>query len=458
MPELPEVETVRRVLAKKLVGKTFSGATVFWPKSIATGAVAFSKEIGERTIEEVKRRGKFLLIGFDDHSHLVCHLRMEGKLFLFGKGETDFGKFARVILHLADGEELVFDDIRKFGRFWFYPPKQPITCIENLGPEANDLSPQYVLSILKATSRPIKEVLLDQTKFAGIGNIYADEIFFAAKINPFQKATKIATAHNAALIASEAKRILDSAIECHGSTVRTYRASNKVLGQYQSHLFVYSRSGKKCLVCGTKIMKRELNGRGTSFCPHCQKVPKVIGITGGIASGKTTIRKILEEMGFKGIDTDSLAKEMYGEARVRDKLEKSFPDLFDKSGNLDKGRLYRLLLDDKAGRRKWLGILYPLLKERIVRMLDDEPDTPFAIEAPLLFQAHLGTLCSLVILALTKDPLAKLKERGDPHPQLSFALGQTNTDWIKHRKDCDRTIETDSPLASLPAKVREALE
>lgn len=456
MPELPEVETVRSILAPRLIGLSFTAIKVFWPKTIATGADKMASALPGRRIESLSRRGKFLVFGLAGGLSLVGHLRMEGKLFLFANGTHRPGKFDRVVFSLSDGSELVFADVRKFGRFWLYGKGEKPACLQALGPEATDLSAPYVLAVLKKSTRPVKEVLLDQTRFAGIGNIYADEICFACRINPFYPGRRLATAQIAASIAENAHLILTKAIALHGSSVRTYKASNEISGQYQTCLNVYSRAGNPCRVCQSPIMKRALNGRGTSYCPNCQGVPEVIGITGGIAAGKTTIRKILEQYGYRSLDADSLVKNLYREKPTAAQLRKHFPWLFTAGGEIEKSKVRDMLTAGGRERRKWLGIVYPILRERIEHILDANPDKAFALEAPLLFQARLDTLCNRIIMAITKMPLMHLKKRGDPEPEKALALGNTNN-WAKYLPRCRFVIDTDCTTAALETKISESL-
>ena len=457
MPELPEVETVRRLLKPTIVGQTFTGLVSLSPRQLDPGAPVMAKALKGRTIKDVQRRGKFLILPLDDGSHLVCHLRMEGKLFHLAKDDPWSDPHDRVIFTLASGDKLIFNDTRRFGRLWYYAPEAELACLSNLGPEATDLKPDYVYKKLRAERRPIKEVLLDQSVFAGIGNIYADEICFACHLNPFLPAKDIADLEQASAdIARESARILELAIQSKGSTVRTYQAANHVKGSFQDLLKVYGRAGKPCTVCHTPICKRELKGRGTSFCPRCQGVPAILGITGGIAAGKTTVCKILEARGFYYISTDEEAKRLYEDPKVIKILSKIDPACFGKKG-VDKDYLRRRLSEDKPFRRRWLTALYSALKEKVIHMINSQPDKPFAIEAPLLFQAKMDTLCTRIIQVVTPDPLARLIERGSKNPQAQMKLASTN-DWERYTPQCDAIIATDGPRELLKSKVDDCLK
>ena len=458
MPELPEVETVRRILSERILGETFKTVVVLSPHQVDPTAFPLHEKIEGKTVQKIERRGKFLIFDLDDLSHLVFHLRMEGKLFFIEKGDPWSDAHDRIIFSFDSGDRLIFNDTRRFGRVWYYPAGEPIECIKDLGPEANHLDSEYVSKALSSHSEPIKELLTDQTVFAGIGNIYADEICFSCGINPFLPAGRIENREEVSKsIAAEAARILDLSISLNGSTVKTYKASPHVSGSFQDHLMVYSREGEPCLKCGTTIRKRELKGRGTSFCPRCQHVPQVIGLTGGIASGKSSICQILRDSyGYSYISTDQLSKSLYQDESVAKELKKIDPKAFKRSG-IDKAYLKSKLTQDKSFRHRWLTKLYSALKDRVIKILNSNPDKPFCIEAPLLFQAHLDTLCTLIVQARTEDPLQKLIERGDPEPERSLKLGETNQ-WQKYTSKCDAIISTDSPKSELKNKVEDVLK
>lgn len=440
MPELPEVETVRRVLTARILGAEFLSVDVLSPNQLDASSRDISSRLSGRRIVSLSRRGKFLIFDLDDSSHMVIHLRMEGKLFVMSESEP-IDRHDRILFHLDGDRVLAFNDTRRFGRVWLYGPGENLSCLDGLGPEATDIDPAYLSDVLSRERRPLKEVLTDQSIVAGIGNIYADEICFRAGISPFIPACRIEGREKAARdISAASSEILARSIELSGSTVKTYRASREVSGGFQDSLCVYSREGKPCVRCGTAVKKRELGGRGTSFCPRCQRVPEVLGVTGGIASGKTTLCRMLERREFLYIDTDSLSKSLYDEPEVREALSRIDPRPF-RGGKLDKSYLRKRLGEDRAFRSRWLRTLYSHLRDRVVRILD-RSDGPVAIEAALLFQARLDPLCFHIVQMRTSDTRRRLLERGYRSVEDTARLASTNA-WQEYSDRCDILIDTD---------------
>ncbi|MBA3925129.1 DNA-formamidopyrimidine glycosylase [Listeria rustica] len=273
MPELPEVENVRATLAELVIGKEIDQVVVGVPKMIVgMPAEQFVGNMIGQTIEAVRRRGKFLLIDTTDGT-LLSHLRMEGK-YRLNNGTDPVDKHTHVTFHFTDGTELRYLDVRKFGTMELVLKGQEglTKSIQKLGPEP--LSATFEKSVfatkLKKSGRAVKTVLLDQSLVAGIGNIYADEICFQAKVLPERPANTLKPAEITRLYAST-KSIMAEAVALGGSTIRTYVNSQGKIGGYQDKLQVYGEKDNPCPICGTPIVKIKLNGRGTHFCPKCQK-------------------------------------------------------------------------------------------------------------------------------------------------------------------------------------------
>lgn len=241
MPELPEVETIRRQLAKKLIGKKLNGQPVI----------------------KIRRRAKILIIDFKNGSSLVFHLKLTGQLIFNGKPSS----YTRKVFYFDDGTRLVFNDARKFG--WWKKVKNTKQIESRFGPEALKIDLSIFKDSLKKHPRAeIKRLLMDQKFIAGIGNIYSDEILFAAKIHPFRKINTLDD-QEIRQIYQNIKKILKEAIRCHGTTAKDYRDAHGRQGGYASHLKAYGKEGKKCPRCGT-VIKRIRRGRSSHFCPKCQ--------------------------------------------------------------------------------------------------------------------------------------------------------------------------------------------
>lgn len=269
MPELPEVETVRRVLQNEVKGKKILSAKVYWPNIIAKpSAREFEEKIKNQRIKDIKRYGKWLMFELSNY-YLLSHLRMEGKYYIKNSDEIR-GKHQHVIFHLDDGVDLRYNDTRKFGKMYLLDKKdvynvKPLVSL-GLEPWNDGLTVQYLRSSFH--KKPIKTELLDQSIVVGIGNIYADEILFSSKINPLKIATDLDDSDYQNII-NNTRRILSEAIENGGTTVKSYTSSEGVHGRFQAHLQVHTK--EKCNVCGEDITKITVGGRGTYYCENCQK-------------------------------------------------------------------------------------------------------------------------------------------------------------------------------------------
>ncbi|MCY7755470.1 DNA-formamidopyrimidine glycosylase [Bacillus haynesii] len=274
MPELPEVETVRRTLAGLVRGKTIDAVEVRWTNIIKRPAEPeeFARLLAGQTIQSIGRRGKFLLFHLDD-CVMVSHLRMEGKYGLHQNDEP-LDKHVHVIFRFTDGSELRYRDVRKFGTMHLFKPGEELTelPLRQLGPEpfSSEFTAGYLRERLKKTNRSVKTALLDQRTVVGLGNIYVDEALFRAGIHPETTANKL-TKKQTVLLHEEIVQTLKEAVEAGGSTVRSYINSQGEIGMFQLKLFVYGRKDEPCKKCGSPIEKTVVGGRGTHFCIKCQK-------------------------------------------------------------------------------------------------------------------------------------------------------------------------------------------
>ncbi|CAH0287709.1 DNA-formamidopyrimidine glycosylase [Peribacillus simplex] len=275
MPELPEVETVRRTLEQLVLGKEIKEVSVFWPKIIKAPEPVeqFQDALRGQTISGIGRRGKFLIFTLDDYS-LVSHLRMEGKYGVHPK-EEPYDKHTHVIFTFTDGSELRYRDVRKFGTMHLFAKGEELEQLPllHLGPEplSEDFTVEGLSSKLARTNRKIKPVLLDQSVVVGIGNIYVDESLFRSGIHPERIASSLSLQEIKTLHA-EIIATLGEAVEKGGSTIRSYINSQGQIGMFQLELNVYGRKGENCKTCGTPLEKLVVAGRGTHICPSCQKL------------------------------------------------------------------------------------------------------------------------------------------------------------------------------------------
>jgi len=288
MPELPEVETVRLGLQRLLPGKRVSAEWHDWPKGFPNAAEAVTQFLIGARVTAVRRRAKVLLIELDTAYTLVVHLKMTGQLVYVGVGER-FGaghptdslvhelpdRSTRVVLTFTDGSRLFFNDQRKFGWMRLLPTVEvpSLDFFKKVGPEplAPGFAPDtFIQRLRRRNNSGVKAVLLDQTVVAGVGNIYADESLWGAKIHPETKVSSLSDAAVRRLYAS-LRAVLQLAIEKGGSTDRNYVSAEGKRGSYLGFANVFRREGQPCPRCGTVIQKIRVAGRGTHICPHCQK-------------------------------------------------------------------------------------------------------------------------------------------------------------------------------------------
>ena len=273
MPELPEVETIRKTLEKLVLEKTIEDITIHWPKIIKQpdDTEHFKQLLIGETIRKMDRRGKFLLFYLDDHV-LVSHLRMEGKYRVVDSKEP-VTKHTHVIFHFTDGTDLRYNDVRKFGTMHVFPIGEELNDkpLNQLGPDPfqEAYTFEYIFERLQKTSRNIKATLLDQTIIAGLGNIYVDEVLFLSQIHPERKANKL-TENEIKLIWTNARIVLEGAVKQGGTTIRSYVNGEGEMGMFQQELYVYGQEKQGCKHCGVEIIKLKVAGRGTHICPTCQ--------------------------------------------------------------------------------------------------------------------------------------------------------------------------------------------
>lgn len=275
MPELPEVETIRRILAPQLTGRVIQHVDIRNAQVIAhPEASVFAASLEGQRIDDLTRRGKFLTLRLESGDRLTLHLRMTGQLLVM-PAETPIEKHTHLIFTLSDGRQLRLIDVRRFGRVWFLRAQEAdtVTGQAELGPEPTDpaLTAEYLEEKLGARRSPIKEMLLDQTIVAGIGNIYSDEILFAARLHPQEKCAALSTAEWARL-AEKIREVMAWAVDVSAMTAEEYLRGQGKAYRSMPYLRVYGRAGQPCPVCGTLLEKVTVGGRSSCYCPICQRM------------------------------------------------------------------------------------------------------------------------------------------------------------------------------------------
>jgi len=280
MPELPEVEVIRQFLDKKIVGQTISKIDILTPKSFI-GNPKQAKRVEGQKIIGTSRIGKQLSLILENNLILLFHLKMTGQIIYLpplSRGGPERGgvlKSTRLIFKLKETGFIFFNDQRKFGWVRIFTPSELVESQSNLGPDifSSEFTPSYLYRQLRSTSRPVKTVLLDQSKFAGIGNIYANDALFLSGIHPQIPASKIPRSQTQKLH-RHLLSIMHQSVVAGGSTAkdRGYLKPDGSTGSNQSHFRVYQQTGEPCLKCKTPIKYIKVGGRGTFYCPKCQRL------------------------------------------------------------------------------------------------------------------------------------------------------------------------------------------
>lgn len=428
MPELPEVETVKAVLAPFVENKRIVHVQLVRAKNIDGDPEQFVLLLTGETILHLGRKGKYLLFFLSHDRVMISHLRMEGKYFTARVGDP-LTKFDLVAFDFSDGTSLRYNDVRKFGRLKLttldrYLVEPPLSL---LGKEPFDLSPEELYSGLQKKKRTtIKEALLDQHLILGLGNIYDDEVLFAAKLSPFLPAQELQLADCEKII-DESRRILKEAIALGGSTIRSYHPEKGVDGAMQNELLAYGRDGKPCSRCSFPLKRSLIGGRGTVFCPRCQHLvgtPYLVGVTGPIASGKSSVSRYLEEKkGYVRIDADAIVAELYLRPAILKQIQRRFGLALVKDGTLDRAALLTLVSADPKKQKALEKMLHPLVYREIEKRLRCLAERKVVMDIPLLLQSPFMERCDLILYIEAKEPtqIARLVERGKD-PAKSLAL------------------------------------
>jgi formamidopyrimidine-DNA glycosylase len=293
VPELPEVEVTRRELEPKLLGRTIARVATTAPSYFfLTPPKKLEQRLHGRRAERLRRVGKYLVLELDDGSSVLLHLGMTGQLFFSGEPslrllsalrgvtlspeqQAELGFVPDAHTHLVitfddAGPQLYFRDVRKFGKVEWLAKGALSARLDKLGVDALIATGAELFEATRKRRIPIKTLLLDQSVLAGVGNIYADEALFLAKVHPLKRADRV-NAEQAALIVQAVQRVMQRSIETGGSSISDYVRPDGERGRYQDERNVYAREDEPCHVCGTAIKRRVLGQRSTHFCPNCQK-------------------------------------------------------------------------------------------------------------------------------------------------------------------------------------------
>ena len=408
MPELPEVETVKNVLIPIVKDRKIIKIDVLRCSTIEGNVDEFISNLQGQTFLSVSRIGKYLIFHLTNELVILSHLRMEGKYYELLESDVD-SKYARVVFHLDNGHKLCYDDSRCFGILKLSNESEYMNeeMIAKLGPEPfviNDV--KSLIKKVKNTKKPIKTTLLDQTLMTGLGNIYVDETLFASKVHPLTPANNVDQKEWESIV-DNAKKILSSAIESGGSTIKSYHPGKDIDGNFQTRLKVYGKAGELCPVCKSREFRFiKVGGRGTTFCPVCQRkvgAPINVAITGKIASGKSTASEAFLNKGIPVISSDKIVEELYKTSEVTNKIEKLFGLKF-KEGKVNKDELRNYLLTHPKDKRKLERLVHPLVEKEIRNFLSNEKTPIRVVEVPLLFESNLDRYFDdIIVIDVSKE-------------------------------------------------------
>ena len=460
MPELPEVETVKRVLLPIVKDCTIKKIEVLRKSIVNNKEDEFISYYTNERFLDISRIGKFLIFHLTNDKVLISHLRMEGK-FIELLEEDANTKYARVVFHLDNNHKLCYDDSRSFGRMIIndesnYRNEKELS---KLGPEPFDVSDvSFLVNKTKRMNLPIKTALLTQELITGLGNIYVDEVLFASKIHPLTPA-KLIKKNEWETIIEESKRILNAAILAGGSTIKSYHPGKDIDGNFQTSLLAYGRNGQKCVVCHGNMRFIKVNGRGTTFCPHCQikrGAPLKIAIVGKIASGKSAVLDIFRKQNYLAVSSDEIVHKLYEDKAVQDlivkKLKLKVEDNFLTA-------LTEHLKVKTQDLEKLENYIHPLVKKEIEKEFKNSKSPLLVAEVPLLFKAKMENMFDVIIgVDINEDvQLNRLQIRDQEKSAFLKRINDVNNMFEEHKEDLDFVIYNNSDMKSLEKETNKII-
>ena len=460
MPELPEVETVINTIRPHIVNKEIEKIEVYYDRLVQSNLDEFKTKLINQKFINVTRYGKFIFLHLTNDFVIITHLRMEGK-FRFENSHNLRKKHTSAGFFFKDGTSLAFDDTRKFGLMYLSDEAnfKETKMIKKLGIEANKISENDYEFLIKKfkKNKCIKELLLDQSILAGIGNIYADEILFTTKINPFRKGNDISDEKYHEIFQAS-NQILNKAITLGGSTIHSFHPSEGVDGKFQETLLCYGKSGTPCPNCNTTLHKDFIGGRGTTFCPNCQidkSLEKGIAITGPIGSGKSTVLNYFKEKGFITYSCDEMVHKLYEKPEISRKISQILNAPFDINNKKTTKLARKIMIDNPEIKKKIESYIYPILEKEMVLIIKNNEKPVF--EVPTLFKAHLEYLFkTIIVIEISKEQQIKNLENRNDDINSSINL---NRDYeIKKYQDKIKIVKADGNFNNLYAQIDEIIK
>ena len=462
MPELPEVETIKNTISRFLINETIDSVEVYYKRMILSGADDFVIKLQNKKIIDIKRRGKYLLFYLSEDYVILSHLRMEGKFYLLN-GDEPISKHTRVLFTFKSGKRVIYDDSRMFGimKLLKVEDLDEEILLKRVGPEPFEIKDSdYLFKKYSKLTVPIKSSLLNQEIMSGLGNIYADEVLFLSRINP-KTPSLLIEKDDASKLLKNSIVTLNKAINLGGSTIKSYHSAQGVDGKFQNELLVYGKENEPCPNCSRLLKKIRVNGRGTTFCPRCQKLKKscfVIGITGTIASGKSTALKYLRSLGIKTISCDDVVEDLYHDVDICKMIKNTLKrEVLNDNGLVNKDLLRIILSSDQKMKNKLEKIIHPLVEDIVYKYILDCHEETVAIEIPLLFEAKMDYLCDYIIALFANEELQakNLKMRNG---NIELRKIYDNSSFATYKKYADEVIEIDEDITHLENKLKAIVE
>ena len=460
MPEFPEVNVVIKKLELRTLSKTIKSVEVLRNQTIEGDVEHFKNTLKGATIDSFEQVGKFIVFHLSNKHVVISHLRMEGKYF-FKEENAAIGKHDLIIFHFTDNTKLVYNDTRRFGRMSVESESNykdvPPLC--NVGPNPFEMKDASLLEkAFRNKSIAIKTALLDQSIMSGLGNIYTDEVLFITNTHP-ETPAKLVSRSKLEEILEASKKVLEAAMKAGGSTIHSFTSEEGIAGDFQVQLQVYGKKDGTCPKCGAKLRKIFVNGRGTTYCPKCQKnpeIPVVFGVTGPIGAGKSTVSKIIAKQGFKLLDCDEIVHELYKEENVQNAIRKIIPDLKVNNNDIDRAWLKSYLIDNPKKKKQLEKLVHALVVDKIEKEIKHSSQ-PVIVEATFLFETDLYQLCDVTIFvdAPKNKQIENLKTRGD---DVEKAL-QLNANFNHENKGkATVIIINDNDVASLEKQINSIFD
>lgn len=452
MPEYPEVHTVIETLKEFTLAKTIKDVKVLRAKNVEGD---LSSLIG-CTIKSFSQIGKFIVFHFDDSKVLISHLRMEGKYFL-RKEDEPYQKHDIASLIFTDKTALIYNDARKFGILKVSDEKHYLNeePLNKVGPDPFKMKDAKRLeNCFKNKSIAIKTALLDQSVMSGLGNIYVDEVLFECKVHP-ETPAKLVNYEKLSEILLSSRKILSEAIKQGGSTIKSYHPKEGVSGNFQVSLKVYGKKDGICPRCHHHLRKIFVNGRGTTYCPKCQKNPalvKVIAITGPIGSGKSEVLRLFEKHGYKTLSADLITHNLYKEKSVQNEIKKFIPTLIIRDKEIDRDYLREYLLENPNKKKRLEKYVHSLVSDYIINEIKHSKQN-IAMEVPLLFESHLDDFADEIIYVDASDEVRRKRLiKRDKNYKESLNINSSFN--IENKKKATHVIMNNDSIANLDKQIK----